>query len=192
MNRRIAARPMIGLALLGLVLVASATTAAPASAQDQPSGGGLTVALSLTEVSAQTGDRFTFTSAITNAGSVATPPLIASLNFTSLDEGTYVDPEDWSPRRTQTVASIAPGATATLSWTINPILEGEIAAFVVVMADAPRLTTQPLVASQAMYLQVGAQMSLNPGGVLPVVIAVPGALAVLFAGLRLSRERRRA
>jgi hypothetical protein len=192
MNRLAGLKITLAGALFGLLLIAGAASAAPVSAQEnsnQVAADELTVSVSLTEVSALTGEKFTFTSEITNEGTVATPPLIVGLNFTSLDRDTYVDPEDWSPRRTLGVAPIEPGASATQSWTINPILEGEIAAYVVVLPDSPSLTAGSLSASPAIRLHVGAQKSLNPGGVLPVVIAVPGVLAVGFAGLRVTSNR---
>jgi hypothetical protein len=186
--------PVLALSLFGLLLILGTPTIAPASAQDHSSqlaAGDVAVSVSLSDVSTLTGETFTFTSEIANRGTTATPPLIASLNFTSLDPGTYVDPEDWSPRRTLTVAPIDPGSSATQSWTINPILEGDVAAYVVALPDSPGLTSSPLNASPAIHLHVGARRSLNPGGVLPVVIAVPGVLAVAFAGLRFTSTRRR-
>jgi hypothetical protein len=85
---------------------ASAAGTAPAFAQqngEQRAVGDVTVSVSKSEVSAFTGDRFTFTSQISNNGSRATPPLIANLAFVAIDGETYVDPEDWSPERTYTV-----------------------------------------------------------------------------------------
>jgi hypothetical protein len=194
MRRLLGLGPLLACAIVGLVLVHGTAIVAPASAQDgtnQVSAGALAVSVSLSDVSKLIGEKFTFTSEIANRGTTATPPLIVSLNFTSLDPGTYVDPEDWSPRRTLSVPPIDPGTSATQSWTINPILEGDVAAYVVALPDSPGLTSGPLNASPAIHLHVGARRSLNPGGVLPVVIAVPGVLAVAFAGLRVTSTRRR-
>ncbi|HLB26449.1 MAG TPA: hypothetical protein VJN32_02280 [Dehalococcoidia bacterium] len=186
--------PVVAAALLGTLLVA-ALVAGPASAQEgggQPSAGEVAISVSKSEVSALTGDRFTFTTEITNSGSEATPPLIANLNFVSLDESTYIDPEDWSPRRTVNIAPVGPASSVRQSWTVNPILKGDVAVYVVVLPDSPGVAgAGPLVASPAVHVRVGEQRSLNPGGVLPVVLAVPGVLALAFAGLRVGRARAR-
>jgi hypothetical protein len=181
-------------AIFGLILIPCVANVEQASAQEsnsQTSAGDIVVSVSVSDVSAMTGQTFTFTSEITNLGSVATPPLTAGLNFTSLDQSTYVDPEDWSPNRTVTVAPIEPGASDTRSWTINPILEGDIAAYIVILPNSADMTTRPLIASPAIHLHVSSQRSLNPGGVLPVVLAVPGVLALALAGLTVSSKRQR-
>ena len=150
----------------------------------------LSVAVSLTEMSSVTGETFSFTSEITNDGSGASPQLVANLNIVSLDEDTYIDPEDWSPERTVIVPAIGAGSSATLTWTVNPILNGEVALFVVVLPNSPEAAAaSPVAASPAISLHVSEHRSLNPGGVLPVVIAVPSVLAVAFLGLRVSRRR---
>jgi len=190
--------PQFGLAVAAALLVAIlvvALVSGPASAQEggPPSAGELTISVSKSEVSALTGDKFTFTTEITNSGSEATPPLIANLNFASLDDSTYIDPEDWSPRRTVSIPPVGPGSSVSRSWTVNPILKGDVAVYVVVLPDSPGLAgAGPLVASPAIHVRVGEQRSLNPGGVLPVVLAVPGVLALAFAGLRVTRARARA
>ncbi len=151
----------------------------------------LVVTVSESNVSKLTGESFSFTSTISNNGSTATPPLIANLNFTSLDNNTYIDPEDWSPQRTMAIDPLEPGASVTKTWKVNPILEGEVAAYIVILPKSDALTTQPLSTSPAIHIHVGAQRSLNPGGVLPVTLAVPGVLAATFVGLRVSRGKRR-
>jgi hypothetical protein len=108
-----------------------------------------------------------------------------------MDGNTYVDPEDWSPQRTQYVDPIEPGATVTQTWDVNPVLEGQIAAYIVVIADSTGADIQPLGVSPVVHLDVGAQKSLNPGGVAPVAVAVPGTLAVLLVAARLTRRRQR-
>ena len=180
--------------ILGLIAVcalASWTSVSAAEMQPEAPDGSLAIELDTSEVSTLTGDRFTITSTVTNPGSDTTPDLVISLNFTSLDGGTYVDPEDWSPQRTQYVEPIEPGATVSQTWTVNPVLEGQIAAYIVVISDTTETAIQPLGLSPVVHLDVGAQKSLNPGGVAPVAIAVPGALAALLAAARLSRRRQR-
>jgi len=180
--------PVLGAAFLALILPVGATASAQESGT-QISTDDVSVSVNISDVSKLTGERFTFQSEITNNGSTATPPLIAALNFTSLDPDTYVDPEDWSPDRTKIVDSIAPGSSATLTWTINPVLEGDVASYVVILPDSTKVAASPLVSGPAIQIHVGAQRSLNPGGVLPVALAVPGLLAGAYAGLRITRTR---
>jgi len=194
MRRLLWLGPVVGVAVLGLLLVPGLVSETPASAQEGGRGttsDGITVSVDVSDVSALTGDKFRFTSEITNDGSDATPPLIANLNFVSLDESTYIDPEDWSPQRTVSIPPIEPGSSATRTWTVNPALKGDVAVYVVVLPDSPGLATaSPLVASPAIHVRVDQKRSLNPGGVLPVVLAVPAFLAVAMAGLRVARGRR--
>ena len=181
-------------ALLVILLVVGFATSAPAFAREnggQAPAGGLTVSVSKSEVSTLTGVTFTFTSEVTNIGSEATPPLIANLNFVATDNSTYIDPEDWSPQRTVSVGPIAATASAIQTWTVKPVLKGDVAVYVVVLPEPPALAgAGPLAASPAIAVRVGEQRTLNPGGVLPVVLAVPAFLAVAFAGLRMAGRRR--
>jgi len=181
-------------ALLVILLIVGFATSAPASAREnggQAPAGGLTVSVSKSEVSTLTGVTFTFTSEITNSGSEATPPLIANLNFVATDNSTYIDPEDWSPQRTVSVDPIAAAASATQTWTVKPVLKGDVAVYVVVLPEPPALASAgPLAASPAITVHVDEKRTLDPGGVLPVVLAVPAFLAVAYAGLRVARSRR--
>jgi hypothetical protein len=134
---------------------------------------------------------FTFTSEIMNNGSSATPPLIANLGFVALDQSTYVDPEDWSPQRTLSVAPIAAGSSVTQTWTVKPVLKGDVAVYVVVLPQPAALASAgPLAASPAIPVHVEEHRILNHGGVLPVALAVPGVLALAFAGLRRGTRQR--
>ena len=132
-----------------------------------------------------------FTSTITNTSSAASPKLFANLNFVAVDHSTYVDPEDWSSERTISVPSLAAGASATHTWTIDTVTKGDVDAYVVALPDVgPTATAEPLISSPAVHLHVTEQRKLNPGGVLPVVLIVPGAIAAGFVGLQASRRRR--
>ena len=181
-------------ALVAFLLVVGAAISAPAFAQEgnaPAASGDVTVSVSVYEVSVLTGETFTFTSEVTNSGSDVTPPLIANLAFVAIDQSTYVDPEDWSPERTLSVAPIAAGSSATQEWTVKPVLAGDVAVYVVVLPEPPALAgAGPLAASPAIPVHVEEHRTLNPGGVLPVVLAIPGVLALAFAGLRVARNRR--
>ncbi len=153
--------------------------------------GDLMVSVDESERSALTGEAFTFTSEITNSGSEATPPLIANLAFVAIDHSTYVDPEDWSPQRTVSVVPIAAGSSTTQTWTVRPVLTGDVVVYVVLPPEPPALSgAGPLAASPAIPVHVEEHRTLNPGGVLPVVLAVPRVLAIAAAALRIARERR--
>ena len=146
--------------------------------------------MSETEKSTLTGDVFTFTSKITNEGSTKTPPLIANLVFVSLDGDTYVDPEDWSPQRTVNVAPIDGNSSVTLTWTVKTVLHGDVAVYVTILPAPPELSPESTLAiSPAIQMHVEEDRKLNPGGVLPTVLAVPALLAAGFVGLRVARRR---
>lgn len=170
----------------------SAATLPRASAQEatQDATSDLTVTISESEKSTLTGDRFSFTSEITNNGPEATTPLIANLAFTATDGETYVDPEDWSGQRTQYIDAIEPGASATQTWTVKTVISGDVAAYVAVLPNPPTLTPgTPLAVSPALQMHVTEERKLNPGGVLPTVLGVPLLLALGFIGLRVVRRR---
>jgi len=145
----------------------------------------ITITVSETEKSTLTGDVFRFTSEITNEGSEKTPALIADLAFVAVDGNTDVGPEDWSGERTLSVAPIAAGSSARQTWTVKTVLEGDVAAYVAVLLAPPELSpASPLAVSSAIQMHVEEDRKLNPGGVLPTVLAVPVVLAAAFAGLR--------
>src|SRR3990172_5387681 len=104
--------------------------------------------------------------------------------------GEVVDPEDWSPQRTQHVPSLAPGKSATHSWRINEILDGDFMVYLVAIPspDSRETTSQP-VASSGIHLSVTPFTRLNPGGVVPYAVGVPLAL-VLGMALVFRRRRR--
>ena len=161
---------------------------AEANGEPVPAGD-LTVVVSKSKVSAVTGDVFTFTSEIRNSSSEATPALIANLDFVAIDGGTYVDPEDWSAERTLAVDPIAAGSTASQTWTVKTVLEGDVAAYVVVLPAPPTLVAEsPIAVSPAIQMHVEEHRALNPGGVLPTVLGVPLLLLLAFGGLRAVRR----
>ena len=152
----------------------------------------LSVTASMSETSALIGDSFEFSTEVVNGGNEATLPLVAHMNVVSLDLKTYVDPEDWSPRRTQSISPIPAGSSAKQTWKFNPILKGEVSVYIVVMqVSGEPAGASHLIAGPPIQVHVRQQRTLNPGGVLPVVLAVPGLIAVAFAGLRIKRRRSR-
>ncbi|HJW76751.1 MAG TPA: hypothetical protein VJ787_13990 [Thermoleophilia bacterium] len=132
------------------------------------------------------GDEIPFQSLIENDGSENSPPAVLAMNIINLS-GDVVDPEDWSPERTQEVAPIAPGDSQRHNWTIEAILKGDYLVYLVAIPqpEGATATSEP-VASNGLHLTVGAFTRLNPQGVLPVVIFVPiGVTVVLLLVVRL-------
>jgi len=124
------------------------------------------------------GARFTFRSQLTNPGSAPTGQLIAHLNVASLTSDVYVDPEDWSSQRTLEVPPLRVGGTTLLSWDLQAVNAGRFAVYVVVLpvsgAGGDRLVVSP-----PMRVDVAGRRTLDVGGALPVVLAIPVALGLL-------------
>jgi azurin len=101
--------------------------------------------------------------------------MVVAMNIINLDqEGDVVDPEDWSPERTQYVERLDPGDSTTLSWRVNAILDGDYVVYMVVMPEpAGRDATSQAVASAGIHLTVMPFTRLNPRGVVPLVIGTP-------------------
>lgn len=139
----------------------------------------------------KTGDGFDFKTVVKNTDtSQQSGPLVVAMNIINLGSGQPVDPEDWSPERTQSVGSLKPGQTSEMTWTIESVLKGDYLIYLVV-TDKPggsKSTTQP-VASSAIHLTVKQFTRLNPGGVLPLAISTPTVLTAVWLGLIVRRRR---
>jgi len=151
----------------------------------------LVVSITMTDTTVRAGGAVLFDTEVTNAAMQASPPLILAMNIINLDaEGDVVDPEDWSPERTQYVEQLAAGESATLSWRVNAILDGDYMVYMVVIPapGAADATSQPI-ASSGIHLTVTPYTKLNPGGVLPYVIGGPLLLGLII--FLVYRHRRR-
>jgi len=181
-------------ALLAASLVFSLGVTTPVEAHksvDQASLDALQIAIDMTTAVTNNGDKVEFHTSVTNNDTNISPPLIAAMNIINLDAtGDVVDPEDWSPERTQYLESLAPGETQTQTWILNTILEGDYMVYVVVI-PAPvndDSTSQP-VASSGVHVKVNSFARLNPGGILPFAIGIPVLLVLILIGLlRLRRQ----
>jgi ABC-type transport system involved in cytochrome c biogenesis permease component len=163
----------IGLAVIAALMVVSLlfTSTVYAFQADQD----LAISIDADYQQVKTGDTVEFNTLVTNNGSEASPALILAMNIINLDAaGDVVDPEDWSPQRTQYIDSLAPGESANQGWIVNTILEGEFMVYMVLVpAPASAETTSHPVASSGIHLTVAPFTKLNPEGVLPFAIGGP-------------------
>jgi hypothetical protein len=145
----------------------------------------LSVANDRTAIVTKLGHKFVFHSRIGNRGSTAAAGLVAHLNVLDLSGHTYVDPEDWSSRRTRYLAPIPAGGSTTLTWHLNAVNAGTIGIYVAVLprsgAPVPP-TTGPTV-----RVRIQDRKSLNAGGILPLALGIPGFLGLLTLGVRFQR-----
>ncbi len=142
----------------------------------QPQGAqSLEVAIDVDARTVNAGDPVLYNTTVTNNGAETSPRLTLAMNIINLDaKGGVVDPEDWSPERTQYLEPLAPGASSSQSWRVNSILDGDYMVYMVLIPapSAADATTRP-VASPGIHLTVMPFHRLNPGGVLPYVIGGP-------------------
>jgi ABC-2 type transport system permease protein len=162
-----------GAAMLIGMMVASLFSASPASAfqEEQP----LSITIDTDSRHLKTGDSVEFSTTVTNNAGEASPPLIVAMNVINLDAtGDVVDPEDWSPQRTQYIDTLGAGESATQKWIINTILEGDFMVYMVLIPEpeSAEATSHP-VTSGGIHLTVDPFTRLNPGGVLPFAIGGP-------------------
>lgn len=151
----------------------------------------LQIGIDTTSANTKNGDKVEFHTTVTNNSAQKTPPLIVAMNIINLDStGDVVDPEDWSPERTQYLQSLKPGQTAKQSWVLNTILEGDYMVYVVLIPtpESANVTSQP-VTSPGIHVQVKAFTRLNPGGILPFAIGIPIFLILVLAGMLWVRRR---
>lgn len=167
-------------------------TASPLLAQSEtPADHPLEIAIGMDYDVIKTGDSIFFDTVVTNHDTAASPPVIVAMNIINLDkEGDVVDPEDWSPERTQYIAQLAPGESGTLSWRVNAILDGDYIVYMVAMPEpAGQDSTSQAVASWGIHLTVLPFTKLNPSGILPYTLGTP--LILGLGLLYLQRLRRK-
>ncbi len=185
--------------LVGVLVLAAfsfSLGASPALAVQQKLSGTpppqlLQISIDLDHKVVRAGDPVQFNTVVTNNSTEQSLPLTVAMNIINLNaQGDVVDPEDWSPQRTQYIAHLAPGESATHAWTVNAIFDGDYMVYMVAIPipDAQEKTSQPI-ASSGIHLTVTPFTRLNPGGVLPYVIAGP--VVVLVGILLVYRLRRR-
>ena len=176
---------LAALFLLASLLAFGASPALALCQQAAPAAqatGQLQVSIDVTAKTVRAGTPILYNTVLTNSATDTTPPLIVAMNIINLNaKGDVVDPEDWSPQRTQYTDRLAPGQSASLPWRINAILDGDYMVYMVVIPApmGPEATSHP-VASPGIHLMVSKYTKLNPGGVLPYAIGGPIVLGLLI------------
>ena len=129
------------------------------------------------QLTAEIGQTLTVESVVTESG-----PAIAHLNVVSLD-GVYVDLEDWTQDVTQAVPA---GRETQLDWEFQAVNPGHFVVYVVLIPEHGALVAGPPV-----RITVSPRQTLDTGGALPVVIAVPAFLGIaVLAGRRRNAVRK--
>jgi hypothetical protein len=151
----------------------------------------LVISVDMDHETVRTGESIEFETVVKNRGEEESPALVVAMNIVNLGSGDPVDPEDWSPERTQSIDPLAPHESATNPWIVDAILDGDYMVYIVVIPspDGPETTSQPL-ASSGIHLSVTKFIRLNPEGVLPIALAMPIVLTLCMIGLRWIRGRR--
>ena len=164
--------------VLATVLVLAAT----AAARGADGSAALSVTVDRSQIATKLGQKFVFRSTITNRSSTAVGGLIAHLNVLSFRSSVYVDPEDWSSRRTRYLAPIPAGGSTTITWRMEAVNAGSFAVYVAVLSQARPPTTGP-----AVTVAITQRRTLNSGGILPLALGIPALLGLLTLGFRLRR-----
>lgn len=182
-------------AILSLVIclmaVLGTTPVTALGARTSNTGNTLSISIDTAYKTIKTGNTVDFSTTVTNKSGEVSPPLFVAMNIFNLaKDGDPVDPEDWSPERTQAIAPLAAGQSATQSWTIHAILHGNYMVYMVLVPEpiGSQSTSQP-VASSGIHMTVTPSASLNPGSVLPLALGMPIGLTLLMFILLWNRNR---
>jgi hypothetical protein len=178
---------LVGVALLAPVSSAAAALPPSSSVRAAEAGPAVTVELDTDRADAGPGERLSFVSTVRNTGDQEITGLVAHLNILTTDPDVYVDPEDWSPRRTQYVDVLAPGDTAEVSWNVQAVTSGPLILFVSVTS----LDGDRVVSSGPLRMTVHGQRVVESTRVLPLVLWTPAAVLVLLGATLVRRRRHR-
>jgi ABC-2 type transport system permease protein len=182
---------LVGVSIIACFMLVLSMLPAFAHQPGKLQNGDLQISIDLDTITVKTGDKVEYNTVVTNNSAEASPPLIVAMNVINLDaQGEVVDPEDWSPQRTQYTESLAAGQSTSHHWIINTILDGDYMVYMVLIPepDSQEATSQPI-ASTGIHLTVTPFTRLNPGGVLPYAIGIPA--VVLVGIIVIYRLRRR-
>jgi hypothetical protein len=193
--RRMRARwgSLSGMLIASTAIITIVIGASAGAAEKDPTKGegDLAITMDRTYLQVRTGDEVDFQTLLENDGDRDSPPVIMALNIIKLTStGDVVDPEDWSPERTQYVDSVSSHDAVRQNWTIEAILKGDYMVYLVAIPQPDKRSTSHPISGPGLHLAVGAFQRLNPQGVLPVVIAVPLGVAIALLVLVRLRLRR--
>ena len=146
----------------------------------------VSVGLDRTQVATQIGRKFVFRSTIANRAGAPAAHLIAHLNVLSLRDGVYVDPEDWSSHRTRYLKAIPARGSTTVTWQMEAVNAGSFGVYVTVLPDTG--AARPPAIGPLLHVTATQRRTLDSGGILPLALGIPGALAALAVALRLRRR----
>jgi hypothetical protein len=167
---------------LGALLLMVAAALSISAARVSPE---VTVDLDQDALTVGPGAKVRFESTIANQSERSMSGLVAHLSILSSDAGVYVDPEDWSARRTQYVDELAPGSEKTLTWEVRAVTAGPMVLYVGVSQP----NTHVVAASATLNMTVSGNRAVQATNALPLIVGVP-AFVVLLLGLVGLRSRR--
>lgn len=174
-----------------LALAAAPLMAMRQQSTQAPAASTLSMSIDAETKDVRAGTPIEYHTVVTNSGTETSASMIVAMNIVNLNKsGDVVDPEDWSPQRTQYVDPIPAGQSTTLAWRINAILDGNYMVYMVAIPApaSPEATSHP-VASPGIHLMVSKYTRLNPGGVLPYAIGGPVLLGLLIFVVYRKRHR---
>jgi hypothetical protein len=185
---------LVGVGVLLIACLVAFPAASPVLAQEMassPSPSPLSISIDMEYSTVKAGDHIIYNTTVKNNGTETSPGLCLAMNIVNLNAaGDIVDPEDWSPQRTQYIEGLPVGQSATHSWRVNAILDGDYLIYMVVIPEpSDRNATSLPVASSGIHLTVTPFTKLNPGGVLPY--AIGGPILLILGIIVLYRIRRR-
>ena len=138
-------------------------------------------------IASDLGHSFETRTTIENTGATGVTGAIAHLNVLSLESGTYVDPEDWSSRRTRYLAPLPAGGSTTMAWRLHAVSPGRFVVYVaLVSADGVAL----LGVGPPVRVTVSDRTTLNSGGIVPLALGIPLLLGLAWAIVSRGRARR--
>ena len=192
MSRLFRLRP--GRAAAAAACLAVLLAAAPTLAAQQPASTAaeapLKISLNMDYREAEAGDKFEFETVITNPGTQKVSSVVVAMNIVNMSKGEAVDPEDWSPERTQYIQDLGPGESTTLTWKVHSVFGGKYMVYIVGIPKpaGPKQTSMPS-ASNGIHLTIKPVARVNPGGMLPVALTTTSGASVAALGLWWARRR---
>lgn len=170
--------------LTSLVIAAGIGVSAPADVAPAQSLDELTVDVTPLAAAVALGGTIDIEVTVTNTSDTRHDGLIAHIDVTSPDTHGSVDPEDWTATLSKPIGALDAGGSATITWSIQPISPGTFLVYAVALAPG----ASDVSGSNVLTVKVADRRSLDPQGVLPVVIIMPIAVGTLFTN-RLRRNR---